>query len=322
MLVWMSLAYADPPPDSAPDRPAPIVNGTVEQGFPATVGLAFGPFVLCTGSLVTPRVVLTAAHCLVDIPADVFVENGVILTGTRSLSPEGRFAIESVQAHPRYVPLSGGVFGQTLPENDLGVVILRDPVPDEVQPVWIRTGPLTRGDALDEIVTSVGYGLDEQGASGTKRSAPLVVSDLDDEFLLSLNADNENEANICSGDSGGPQYHLEADGTLIQWAVHSWGDQNCAYESGSTRVDQEADWILRKIESVHGTTDRCEIYGLYGDGVCDASCEQLDDDCWLSWADIVAMGRPDPGACSTGPRGSWLGVALLTPLLRRRRRWS
>ncbi|MCB9686443.1 MAG: trypsin-like serine protease [Alphaproteobacteria bacterium] len=319
MLLWMSLAYADPP--AGPDRPAPIVNGVVEQGYDATVGLAFGPWVLCTGSLVTPRVVLTAAHCLVDIPPDVFVDSGVILTGTRSVTPEGRFAIQKVKAHPGYVPLEGGVFGQTLPENDLGVVILRDPVPDEVHPVWIRTERLTREDAIDQIVTSVGYGLDEVGASGTKRSAPLVVSDLDDEFVLSLNADNENDANICSGDSGGPQYHLEADGTLVQWAVHSWGDQSCAFESGSTRVDRESDWILKQIESTHGTTDRCEILGLYGDGVCDASCDQLDDDCWLSWADIVDMGRPDAGACSTGPRGAWWMVAFLAPLFRRRR-WS
>ncbi|MCA9489949.1 MAG: S1 family peptidase [Myxococcales bacterium] len=319
MLLWMSLAYADPGEGAALDRPAPIVNGAIEKEYDATVGLAFGAFVLCSGSLVTPRVVLTAAHCLVDIPPDVFVDSGLILTGTRSLNPEGRYAIQKVKAHPGYVPLSGTVGLQTLPENDLGVVILRDPVPDDVHPVWIRTERLTRPDAIGELVTSVGYGLDEVGASGTKRSAPLVVGDLDDEFVLSYNADNENDANICSGDSGGPQYHLDPDGTLRQWAVHSWGDGACAFESGSTRVDQESDWILKQIESVHGTTDRCEVLGLYGDGVCDASCDQLDDDCWLSWDDVVAMGQPDPGACSTGPSAAWWLVGLVAPILRRRR---
>lgn len=317
MWPFWSIARAEPVTGD-PGRPAPIVNGSVEEGYPATVGLAFGPWVLCSGSLIAPRVVLTAAHCVVDFPSETFAANGSVLVGTRSSAPTAILGIAEVRAHPGYVPISG--FGQSVPENDVGVVILQNDAPETVRPVWFRTEPLTRRAALDELVTSVGYGLDETGRAGTKRSAPLVVSEIDDAFLVSLNADNQNSANICSGDSGGPQYHEEEDGRLVQWAVHSWGDQNCAIESGSTRVDAQADWILAQVESVHGTTDACELTGSYDDGVCDATCEQLDPDCWLSWSDIVEMGSPDPGGCSTVPGLRGIGGAWIAATVARRRR--
>ena len=42
--------------------------------------------------------------------------------------------------HPDYVPLTNGVLGQTLGENDVAVLILAEDAP--VEPVWFRTEPL------------------------------------------------------------------------------------------------------------------------------------------------------------------------------------
>ncbi len=314
MWFWTAVALADP------SRPAPIVNGQVEEGFSATVALAFGQFTFCTGSLITPRVVLTAAHC-VDGFEDLLVSPyGGVLSGTDSLNPDHVMRVAEVRPHPGYVPLQSSFASTELPESDVAVLVLAQDAPKRIDPVWFRTDRLSPKDAEGELVTSVGYGLDENGGSGTKRSAELVVARLDGGFLVSRNERNENNANVCSGDSGGPQYHLGEDGRWTQWSVHSWADSRCAVETGSTLTDRESDWILSRVEAVHGTSDRCEIFGEYENGVCDSGCAEVDPECLLTLDEILAAGPGEPvGGCSTAPAVP-LGWGLLPGLLLLRRR--
>ena len=76
-------------------------------------------------------------------------------------------------------------------------------------------------------------------------------------------------------------------GEWIQIAVHSWGDQSCTVQAGSTRTDLVSDWIFETVENVHGTTDLCEINGYYDDSECtefsicagiDPACEVEDEE--------------------------------------------
>jgi hypothetical protein len=184
-------------------------------------------------------------------------------------------------------------------------------------------------------VLSVGFGItDVSGAgSGVKRSAMLTIDRYDNMFIHSDSATNENNANICSGDSGGPQYAFDEEtGLWEQWAVHSWGDSNCVATSGSTRTDVIADWLLEQIEEVHGTRDRCEINDRYDDGVCDTFCDTLDPDCVeipdpLNDGKATTDGEIDArGGCgcdtNSAPVGGWLIglVVLLSASSRRLRR--
>jgi secreted trypsin-like serine protease len=310
----LSLLFLALPARAVPPGPPPIINGVVERDYPSTVGLGAAGFTICTGNLITPRVVLTAAHCQADLPLDLLVAFGVAIVGTEASDPKHELALSAASIHPDYRELSGAFLG----ENDVGVAILEEDAPDDVPPVWIRTAPFTRRDIVGETVTSVGFGLTETNESGVKHSAPLVVSDLDPMFLISESAGNEDGANICSGDSGGPQFH-ERDGIVEQVAVHSWGDLNCRYNSGSTRTDVVADWILAQVEDVHGTTDFCEITGKYGDGACDPTCERTDPDCVTTIADLVTYG--DVRGCDTsGVGGLPIGVLAALGLLVRRGR--
>ena len=103
----------------------------------------------------------------------------------------------------------------------------------------------------------------------------------------------------------------------IQVGVHSWGDVNCRYESGSTRVDVAWDFIMEQVEAVHGSTDLCEINGRYEDGTCDAWCDAVDPDCVTDEAPV----EEDAKACSAVAGTSGLLVVLpgLLALIRRRR---
>lgn len=308
-----------------------IVNGVPEPDHPAVLSLgtdALGdPISLCTASLITPRVVLTAAHCTEFIPEELIVAAGRAFFGADINAPDHTLNFSAVHLHPDYVELQDG--GAVMPEFDISVMVLSEDAP--VAPIWWRTRPLGEDDLGTELL-SVGFGLDERGRSGTKRSAPLRLDSYDEQFVISHNRTNPEGANICSGDSGGPQFAWsETHQAWEQIAVHSWGDQDCRTTSGSTRTDIAADWIRARIAEVHGTDDRCAILGYHGDGVCDDFCLELegteDPDCLPPEDTAAPLAEDDDGAaapakegCATvaAAPGLWLIWASLPLLLVRR----
>lgn len=332
-LLLAAVAWSDPvepaglelstPPirptgPAEPSEPDPIVNGEEESGWPQTVALGAATFSACTGSVIAPRVVLTAGHCGADFPVELLVGFGQAIFGPDVGNATHRIGFVDFALHPDYVPLAtDGLGNQTLPEYDVALLELAEDAP--VDPIWINLDRLKDRD-IGEQVVSVGFGITSAAGAGggVKRSAKLNVDGFDEMFLLSYNASNPNNANICSGDSGGPQYHKNAEtGEWEQWAIHSWGDSNCVYNSGSTRTDVAAEFILGFVEKVHGTSDFCALTGRYGDDVCDTGCDQVDPDCLAPAPGSLAAGAPagfDGGGCDTSG-GAPLGWALALPLL-------
>ena len=300
-----------------------IVNGSKESDFPSTVALGAdlggSIYSACTGNIITPRIVLTAGHCGADIPVDLLVELGRAYIGGSADDADHVLELTSYIQHPDYdLNESTGK-----PRNDISLVVLAEDSP--VAPTWIQLTQLDES-VFGEEVTSVGFGSTSSsgGGSGTKRSAVLTVDDFQQGFLISYSQTNPDEGQICSGDSGGPQFHLDDDGEWVQWGVHSWGDQDCAVMSGSTRVGKYADWILDGVEEVHGTRDLCEINGFYDNGTCDARCES-DPDCAVDSGDTgLAVEGPDEkgglGNCAVVPLGPGAALGLAGLLMLRRRR--
>jgi hypothetical protein len=305
-----------------------IVNGAPEDGIPGAVGIGaelFGVgFIVCTGTLITPRLVLTAGHCGDDYPIETIVQVGRAFVGSDAESSVHRLSFSDFHLHPDYMEL-GTPEGGDRGRNDLSVLVLAEDAPDDVEPHWFNRRELTEEDHGSEVL-SVGYGQDENGDGGRKRSAPLLVGFLDDLFILSNNASNPNNANICSGDSGGPMFWQADDGRYHVWGVHSWGDQNCTQLSGSTRPDLFLEWLDGVVDEVHGTSDVCLINGWADDGVCDEFCDPIDPDCVIDEGDdddSAGTGEDDGvggdddggrgcGGCATGGSSSLLlGLPLL-----------
>jgi hypothetical protein len=181
----------------------------------------------CTGVLVAPTVVVTAAHCgLIDGVAP----NGqpfIVSQGPEFLMPPA-----SLGAYFKDPAFSGG--GNGVPNfatHDLAVIRLAGPLPGP----YAQLPSLGLVDSLNGStrVTISGYGFSEikgnQPTSiGVRTSADAKLAGrgvLGDEFLKVVGG-------VCFGDSGGPV--LLGD---IALAVNSFAPQPCRSTNYSTRLD-------------------------------------------------------------------------------------
>jgi hypothetical protein len=203
--------------------PLPIVGGTdaVTCEYPSAVAMLEDDEtpVMCSGSLVAPDVVLTAAHCL--IPERPIVAIGFGEAGQVFGEPAFTVAPESCEQHPDYA-----AFGTT----DIAYCKLAEPVTN------VPIVPLLAGCEVDvlqpgQAVTIVGFGAtwgtyDEQTESlmtmgvGAKRYTTQTIDSVDlDVVEVNMLGPNGSQS-ACFGDSGGPAMVELADGT---WRVFGAG---------------------------------------------------------------------------------------------------
>jgi hypothetical protein len=269
---------------------APIVDGTAEPGAPAVVALAstLGT-VSCTGTLVSPRVVLTAAHCL-----DAWTD--LAFLGTDPAADGVFIEVAAQEAHPQL---------------DVAVVVLARPAP--ILPAPLPDRPLEDAD-LGRELTFIGFGTAAAGdlsSMGIKRRATAALESVGIESLGYRRV-------TCHGDSGGPAL---LDGRLV--GVTSRGDAACAAEATSVRVDVIASWlgdaVARHDPAVCNLDQRCVV----------AACSTPDPDCQLEPSSTAAEATQGPGGCALvgAPGGDSGAVAvasfallLLASQGRRRRR--
>jgi hypothetical protein len=215
-----------------------VVGGEPTADWAAVVAYLFGgeDGGLCSGTLIGPRAVLTAAHCAVDgVPGDQ------IFVGP-SLDEAGQL-VDVAQAIPHvgYQPDSHRL--------DVAVLLLADEV-DEI-PVELNTESVDK-DWIGTTMRVVGYG-NEDGYAGTtagiKRETDVEIGWVDGPLIYHETPGH----NTCSGDSGGPLLVEEGDG-WVQVAVTSFvypldpDDDACDGGGGENRVDTVLGWIAETAE--------------------------------------------------------------------------
>ncbi|GHH04048.1 trypsin-like serine protease [Comamonas sp. JC664] len=241
ILLGVAAAACGPVLESAPppavSRQA-VVGGAPEPGLPFVAAIVpVSPFcgeadaaapVICTGTLVSPRVLLTAAHCVenADAPqvyAVVFAEE------TAHASAAQRVRVAEGRLHPAWRP---GV-------NDIGVLLLAGDAP--VTPLALEPWALS-SDSVGRLARVVGFGSDAQGVTGLRRGGLSRITSVDANTFAIEAA----PAMSCGGDSGGPVF-VAHDGVEHLAGITSFGDLACT-TGANTRVDLHAAFIQSAIE--------------------------------------------------------------------------
>jgi hypothetical protein len=202
---------------------------------------AEGPAWRCTGTLISPTVVLTAGHC-----AEGAVAARIWFDADVDANPEYPFGgSTSVEGTPYYHPLYGG-FPQTY---DVGVVVLDEPVTDRGYGALPAEGLLetmVRKPASERRFTVVGYGL--QGyikpfysADRVRYRGDVTLIELNSTFAGGHSAKFTNNPGLgngsggsCFGDSGGPVFVANSN---VVAAVVSWGITPCIGVDYQFRMD-------------------------------------------------------------------------------------
>jgi hypothetical protein len=235
-LFAMLALVACGPQDGVGTSREPILSGTTDTTDTSVVALIIFPvgnaqeFAACSGTVVSPHVVMTAAHCLDPAVIGSAIDHVSIFLGSdfsdpaQQANPANLAAVASYSFDQSFDPtnMSGG--------HDIGAVVATDAL--SLTPLPMNRSSLGSGD-VGTAVLSVGFGQSDgtnMMSAGPRRSINTTIFGVDDEHIILDDI-------ICEGDSGGPTF-ITQNNTQVIAGVHSFTTtDNCIGTGDDTRVD-------------------------------------------------------------------------------------
>ncbi|KAL3780719.1 hypothetical protein ACHAW5_003237 [Stephanodiscus triporus] len=207
-----------------------------------------GPlYLICSGTLISPTVFLTAAHCVSWMPGEGIPADQVFVTFDSVFTNVSKTFQGTYHVNPKY--RSNIVY-----KDDVAVVVfnksIRRITPATLPPAGFLDALNVQGLLKDEQFVTVGYGdvledktkgLQTSYFDGVRRNTNGTFSALTDDWLkISINPSLD-DGGTCYGDSGGP--HM-LNGMVV--SITATGDVPCRATDATFRID--TDWVLAFLE--------------------------------------------------------------------------
>ncbi|KAJ1974959.1 hypothetical protein H4R35_003371 [Dimargaris xerosporica] len=272
-----------------------------------------GSTFLCGSSLITPRYVITAGHCVTQDKRTVGSSDVAVGLGSNDVDSLTSYRVSKITVHPNYDPSSVS--------NDVALLRLRTSITldNNLNTVTISSANLTD----EEEFTAIGWGKTSSNGtvSDTLREVNVTSGPSDDCQMVNPEFNSENGTQICTarnrgrdtcqGDSGGPLLYPDSSGTYQLAGITSYGytpnseSAECGTDSVVafyTHVNYYTNWIAEvtgvSAERLTGKTD-----GDYGDDDGDDGNDNNDNS------------NQNSGASDNASAMSWTLWALVGPAL-------
>lgn len=260
-----------------------------------------GSSAICSAVLVSPKVLLTAAHCVDPVfhSATVLTARATNKADTVMLMMSDMIDVTTTALHPRWNP------SVTQSDYDLAMVLLAR------APAGLTAEPLNRtAPTVGQSVRQLGYGRTSAGdaaSSGTRRTVTTPIASV---TATHFTFGTAGTIGICAGDSGGPSFL----GPAVA-GIHSNADASCG-----RGTDIRVDTNLGFIEGFINTNDpaSCGADGRCAPGcgatvdpdcpckanaTCEPGCGLTDPDCADDGAVCTAATQCASAQCIDDPRG-------------------
>lgn len=253
---------------SNPPATASVVKGTTASiaSFPWLAHINYeGPVddFECSGTVVAPRVIMTAGHCAVSEAGHVLdPSNYYVITGLADLKQVAASDVSYVSqvlVDPDFEPATVS--------HDAALLILSEPVSAPAIPLAEAgdegllaggTGILIAGWGLTSGTSTVTPTVLREGetviqdAAYCNQKAKKVTPFYESSSQLCAIAAPKFEVGACHGDSGGPGIAFDPGGAPVQVGIISLGAPDCRTNipGVETRVDKVAPWVHAWIAAV------------------------------------------------------------------------
>ena len=226
-----------------PTRSLRIINGS-ECGSLAsspvvrveTLNQQTGESGICSGTMIAPDAVLTAAHCFLSSPT-------LVVAAVGEVSSPSIVRAQSVTLHPAFQ------IDETSATNDVAIIKLQSSL--SLPTVGILASRSVRE---GEVLSIFGYGIDENGNTDDYdlRSGQVRVADVSEDHIQT-NFDGTG-SNTCQGDSGGPLLVTENGVAVLVGVTSSGSLEGCSVGDESLYTNLQSasvsSFILEQVPSV------------------------------------------------------------------------
>jgi secreted trypsin-like serine protease len=282
LVLGLALVALLAPAAQASQRASASIIGGEDATIESFPSLAFieastGPKsgFSCTGSVIAPRVILTAGHCVFELesgqmtpPADYAVATG--FANLNDVTPDHVFAVSRALLFPDFDP--------STVHGDAGLLILSTPT--TAPPIPVASAADAALYAKGTPVQLVGWGLTDPDASdipATLQTTNAVVQEpsfckshvggfypfYSPGVQMCSSTPPAHTSGGCFGDSGGPMIAHRADGSAVEVGIVSAGHPLCNTKTPGifTRADRVFGWASEWIAAVEqgGPTPKVKV---------------------------------------------------------------